>query len=171
MAYWQRFETLLGAHVPRVRQRHDMVDLDLIRLGLAELDARTAVRIVEDPSLYDAATGALVHVPQLASQHVVAGVTTVMPAAAVVTSDQEGLNTQPCPGEHDRSYPVCIESDRQGSSQLNLSACHGCTLISETSCESGNRLLDRQLVLGGTDVPGLVEAVLPEVRRTLTVHN
>ncbi|MFG6401237.1 DrmB family protein [Microbacterium sp. P04] len=60
--------------------------------------------------------------------------------------------------------PVCIESDRQGSSQLNLSACHGCTLISETSCETGNRLLDRQLVLGGSEVPGLLEGVLKAVR-------
>lgn len=60
--------------------------------------------------------------------------------------------------------PVCIESDRQGSSQLNLSACHGCSLISETSCETGNRLLDRQLVLGGSEVPGLLEGVLKAVR-------
>lgn len=63
--------------------------------------------------------------------------------------------------------PVCIESDRQGSSQLNLSACHGCTLVSETSCESGNRLLDRQLVLGGSEVTGLLAEVLPEVRASL----
>jgi Domain of unknown function (DUF1998) len=65
--------------------------------------------------------------------------------------------------------PVCIESDRQGSSQLNLSACHGCALISETSCETGNRLLDRQLVLGGSNVPGFLEGVLPEVRQSLSV--
>jgi Domain of unknown function (DUF1998) len=65
--------------------------------------------------------------------------------------------------------PVCIESDRQGSSQLNLSACHGCALISETSCETGNRLLDRQLVLGGSDVPGFLEAVLPELRSSAGV--
>lgn len=60
--------------------------------------------------------------------------------------------------------PVCIESDRQGSSSLNLSACHGCSLVSETSCETSNRLLDRQLVLGGQDTPGLLEGVLEEVR-------
>lgn len=66
--------------------------------------------------------------------------------------------------------PVCIESDRQGSSHLNLSACHGCALISETSCETGNRLLDRQLVLGGTSVPGLLEAVLPEVRASMSLQ-
>lgn len=63
--------------------------------------------------------------------------------------------------------PVCIESDRQGSSQLNLSACHGCALISETSCETGNRLLDRQLVLGGSEVPGLMEVVLKSVRASV----
>lgn len=61
--------------------------------------------------------------------------------------------------------PVCIESDRQGSSSLNLSACHGCCLVSETSCESGNRLLDRQLVLGGKDVEGLLGHVLTEIRQ------
>ncbi|MBB3098268.1 hypothetical protein FHR83_005963 [Actinoplanes campanulatus] len=61
--------------------------------------------------------------------------------------------------------PVCIESDRQGSSQLNLSACHGCALVSETSCETANRLLDRQLVLGGGNVPGLLDSVLDQVRR------
>ena len=60
--------------------------------------------------------------------------------------------------------PVCIESDRQGASSLNLSACHGCALVSETSCETANRLLDRQLVLGGRDVPGLFEGVLDEIR-------
>ncbi|WP_290050807.1 DUF1998 domain-containing protein [Amycolatopsis solani] len=63
--------------------------------------------------------------------------------------------------------PVCIESDHQGSSHLNLSACHGCTLVSETSCETGNRLLDRQLVLGGGTVPGLLDHLLDEVRSTV----
>lgn len=60
--------------------------------------------------------------------------------------------------------PVCIESDSQGASNLNLSACHGCSLVSETSCETSNRLLDRQLVLGGTNTPGLLEGILEAVR-------
>lgn len=62
--------------------------------------------------------------------------------------------------------PVCIESDRGDSGSLNLAACHGCSLISETSCESANRLLDRQLVIGrpGGGLPGLLEGVLNEVR-------
>ncbi|UVE94404.1 DUF1998 domain-containing protein [Dietzia sp. B32] len=61
--------------------------------------------------------------------------------------------------------PVCIESDRQGATNLNLSACHGCSLVSETSCETANRFLDRQLVLGGAEVPGLFDHVLEDLRK------
>ena len=33
------------------------------------------------------------------------------------------------------------------SERLNGAACHSCTMISETACENGNRLLDRALVV------------------------
>jgi hypothetical protein len=46
------------------------------------------------------------------------------------------------------SDPVCIESTGQGSDNSNLAACHGCCLLPETSCEEGNRLLDRALLIG-----------------------
>lgn len=46
------------------------------------------------------------------------------------------------------SDPVCIDSGGQGRDGLNLSACHACTLISETSCEEFNVLLDRVLIVG-----------------------
>ena len=46
------------------------------------------------------------------------------------------------------SDPVCIESRGQGADNANLAACHGCILLSETSCEEGNRLLDRALLVG-----------------------
>lgn len=46
------------------------------------------------------------------------------------------------------SDPVCIDSNGQGRDGLNLSACHACTLISETSCEEFNILLDRALIVG-----------------------
>lgn len=46
------------------------------------------------------------------------------------------------------SDPVCIETKGQGTDNANLAACHGCLLISETSCEEGNRLLDRGLLVG-----------------------
>lgn len=44
--------------------------------------------------------------------------------------------------------PVCVESDGQGPDSCNLAACHGCAILPETSCEEGNRLLDRVLVAG-----------------------
>lgn len=46
------------------------------------------------------------------------------------------------------SDPVCIESKGQGTDNSNLAACHGCCLLPETSCEEGNRLLDRAMLVG-----------------------
>ena len=46
------------------------------------------------------------------------------------------------------SDPLCTESNGQGSDTLNLAACHACALNPETSCEEGNRLLDRLMVIG-----------------------
>lgn len=46
------------------------------------------------------------------------------------------------------SDPVCIESAGQGIDNANLAACHGCVLLPETSCEEGNRLLDRAMLVG-----------------------
>lgn len=46
------------------------------------------------------------------------------------------------------SDPICIESTGQGIEGANLAACHGCCLVPETSCEQGNRLLDRGMVVG-----------------------
>ena len=53
------------------------------------------------------------------------------------------------------SDPVCIESPGQGSDNANLAACHGCVLLPETSCETGNRLLDRGILIGTPDASGL----------------
>jgi hypothetical protein len=53
------------------------------------------------------------------------------------------------------SDPVCIESRGQGSDSANMAACHSCCLVPETSCEEGNRLLDRALLVGTPDDPAL----------------
>ena len=45
------------------------------------------------------------------------------------------------------SDPICIESTGQGVGQLNLSACHSCSLTPETSCELSNLYLDRNLII------------------------
>ncbi len=59
------------------------------------------------------------------------------------------------------SDPVCIESHGQGVDNCNLAACHGCVLVSETSCEEGNRLLDRAAVIGTLEYPGIGMYGLP----------
>jgi hypothetical protein len=43
--------------------------------------------------------------------------------------------------------PICYESEGQGIAQLNLAACHSCTLIPDTSCEMSNLFLDRRLAI------------------------
>jgi hypothetical protein len=53
------------------------------------------------------------------------------------------------------SDPVCIETTGQGADNANLAACHGCALLPETSCEEGNRILDRALLVGTPDSPAL----------------
>lgn len=53
------------------------------------------------------------------------------------------------------SDPVCIGSAGQGSDNANLAACHNCTLLPETSCETGNRLLDRALIVGTAKERGI----------------
>ena len=47
--------------------------------------------------------------------------------------------------------PLCVESTSQGFKGLNYAACHACTLLPETSCESMNCLLDRAAVVGTPD--------------------
>lgn len=45
------------------------------------------------------------------------------------------------------SDPICMESEGQGVGQLNLAACHSCSLTPETTCELSNLYLDRKLVI------------------------
>ena len=53
------------------------------------------------------------------------------------------------------SDPVCMElgESGQGPDSCNLSACHSCSLLPETSCERFNRFLDRWTVVGSHDDP------------------
>lgn len=93
------------------------------------------------------------------------------------SSDEEGtLGGLVREGEHDRigtvlaraieqlswcaNDPVCAESQPQNLDGLNLAACHSCLLASETSCSGFNLLLDRVLLTGSDDIPGLLHNVL-----------
>ena len=53
------------------------------------------------------------------------------------------------------SDPLCIESRGQGTDSLNRAACHACALTPETSCEEGNRFLDRASLIGTPEMPDL----------------
>lgn len=53
------------------------------------------------------------------------------------------------------SDPICIESNGQGPDSCNLAACHCCLLVPETSCEAGNKLLDRGLLVGSLENPSI----------------
>ncbi len=51
--------------------------------------------------------------------------------------------------------PICHETDSQGLEGYNVSACHSCVLLPETSCEHNNLLLDRRCIVGSFDNPDL----------------
>ncbi len=64
--------------------------------------------------------------------------------------------------------PLCLESDGHGLFGLNRAACHACSLVSETSCEAANVLLDRRFLIGGPGVQrGLIEDLTKEIGVTL----
>lgn len=60
--------------------------------------------------------------------------------------------------------PLCRESRGQGLNSLNRAACHGCSLVAETSCERSNVLLDRVLVVGDDKTPGFFQQLLENIR-------
>lgn len=45
------------------------------------------------------------------------------------------------------SDPLCAEHNPRTDSSLHAASCHACSFVSETSCECGNRYLDRTLVI------------------------
>jgi hypothetical protein len=50
------------------------------------------------------------------------------------------------------SDPLCSEHDPSKDQSLHGAACHACALVSETSCETGNRHLDRALLVPTLEV-------------------
>ena len=50
--------------------------------------------------------------------------------------------------------PLCREHEPRQTERLNGAACHACSMVAETSCEFGNRLLERRMVLS---LPGDAE--------------
>ncbi|GAA1583949.1 DUF1998 domain-containing protein [Actinoplanes couchii] len=149
---------------PRFIALHTLAHLLIRRLAFASgySSASLQERIYANSQRPDRTAGILIYTAAGDAQGTLGGLVRlgepdrILPLLSAALSDADVCSND----------PVCIESDRQGSSQLNLSACHGCALVSETSCETANRLLDRQLVLGGGNVPGLLDDVLDQLRQT-----
>ncbi|WP_435593286.1 DrmB family protein [Nocardia sp. bgisy118] len=150
---------------PRYIALHTIAHLLIRRLAFASgySSASLQERIYANSSRPDRTAGILIYTAAGDAQGTLGGLVRLGEPGRLIPLMLAALDD----GDVCSNDPVCIESDRQGTSLLNLSACHGCTLVSETSCESGNRLLDRQLVYGGSKTPGLLEAVLPELRSTV----
>jgi len=53
------------------------------------------------------------------------------------------------------SDPLCIHGSLSASESSSLATCHACLLAPETSCEDYNRYLDRALLVGTPDDPGV----------------
>ncbi|MCP1166751.1 DUF1998 domain-containing protein [Bacillus sp. 1813sda1] len=56
------------------------------------------------------------------------------------------------------SDPVCSDIGKtsgQGYHHMNLSACHNCSYLPETSCEEFNMILDRAMITGTPEQPGI----------------
>ena len=53
------------------------------------------------------------------------------------------------------SDPLCIEGKSAVAESMNLAACHACMLAPETSCEHFNQMLDRALLVGTPEEPGI----------------
>jgi hypothetical protein len=153
----------LDAPEPRYVALHTLAHLLIRRLAFASGYASAALqeRIYANSDRTDKTAGVLIYTAAGDAQGTLGGLVRLGEPAKLIPLLVSALDD----ADFCSNDPVCIESDRQGASQLNLSACHGCSLVSETSCETGNRLLDRQLVLGGSDVTGLLDDVLPEVRQ------
>jgi hypothetical protein len=50
------------------------------------------------------------------------------------------------------SDPLCSEHDPGKDRSLHAAACHACSFVSETSCEKGNRYIDRALLVPTLEV-------------------
>jgi len=61
--------------------------------------------------------------------------------------------------------PVCLTAGGQGLDGLNKGACHSCTLVSPTSCENRNALLDRGMLIG--DVNSHTVGYFSEVMKSI----
>ncbi|MDE1251550.1 DUF1998 domain-containing protein [Vibrio aestuarianus] len=64
--------------------------------------------------------------------------------------------------------PVCGEKQEIGVMGLNQAACHSCSIISETSCENNNLLLDRTILIGNDEYEGFFSQAIASAQKEIT---
>lgn len=63
--------------------------------------------------------------------------------------------------------PVCGEKQEVGVMGLNQAACHSCSIISETSCENNNLLLDRTILIGNDEYEGFFSQAIVSAQKEI----
>ena len=129
----------------------------LLMLGISEVCGYTAASLREriycnryvDKDLHEDMNGILIYTASGSSDGSLGGLVRSGRPGRLEPILQKALDEALwCSGD-----PVCIESQGQGLDSCNLAACYSCALVPETSCEVGNKFLDRGLVVGTIDFP------------------
>lgn len=164
-----RFKDIIGDQLsPRFVLIHTLAHLLIRQLafesgyGASSLRERVYARQSDQPDLDQA--GFLIYTAAGDAEGTLGGLVRQGESPRLSRTILEALES----GAWCSSDPLCSEQDTSALDGLNLAACHACCLVSETSCETGNYLLDRQLVIGGKETAGFFSTVLGILERETT---
>ena len=111
----------------------------------------SAASLRERLYLHDDACGFLIYTAAPDSDGTLGGLARQGKAARFVSMLTGALTAQ----RWCSSDPLCIADRHSFSETATGAACHSCLLVSETSCEEFNRLLDRQALIGAPTDPSV----------------
>jgi hypothetical protein len=130
---------------PRFLALHTLSHALIRRLAFDAGYSSTALR--ERVYAGDGMAGLLIYTADADSEGSLGGLVRMGEPAALGRTLEAALNDAAwCSAD-----PVCAETQSQGVRGMNGSACHACSLISETSCTFHNQLLDRHFLLNVGD--------------------
>ena len=120
---------------------HVLIDQWSLECGYPSASLRERIYVDEEMC------GVLIYTATSDSKGSVGGIVGMSKGGRFLKSFNEALNRSSwCSND-----PVCVESGPNGFANANLVACHSCVLLSETSCEMKNLLLDRGMLVGTLD--------------------
>ena len=149
---FQRIDTLMKGHSSRVRvlpfledigHAYSVADVAVARAGASSVFELAAFGI---PTVY-------VPYPYAADDHQRKNVEHLVKTGGAIVIDNHALSGEALEAMRlCASDPLCSEHSSEKDRSLHAAACHACSFVSETSCEKGNRYLDRALVVPTLDV-------------------